>query len=131
MPTLRILIADDHEAVRTLLRDIVESVPGWEVCAEAVNGEEAIAFSRELKPDVVILDLLMPGQSGLEATREIVKFAPDISVLLTTLYDFPALVEQARDAGAAGYFIKSESHHHLTVAVDNTIMSKPFYIGRP
>ncbi|HEY2460977.1 MAG TPA: response regulator transcription factor [Candidatus Acidoferrum sp.] len=127
---LRILLADDHPAMRVLLRDIVETIPDWQVCGEARDGEEAIASARALLPDVIVMDLMMPRRNGLEAAREITAFAPGTRVLITTLYDFRGLVDEAKKVGARGCFLKSESHQHLVPAVEATANRDNFYAER-
>ena len=95
MPDLRILIADDHEIVRQGLRSLVESHPGLEVCGEAVDGWDSAHKARELKPDVVALDIGMPNRNGLDATREILRDNPKTKVLFLTIYDTEQAVKTA------------------------------------
>ena len=116
---LRILIADDHAAVRKSIRAVVESHPGWALCAEATNGREAVEQSRRLKPDVVLLDMAMPELNGLQATRQIVKEAPDTQVLLLTLHESNELVDEALRAGAQGVVLKSGADGALTKAIES------------
>jgi CheY-like chemotaxis protein len=103
----RILIADDHAAVRRSLRSLLESHPDWELCGEATNGREAVELALRLEPDVVLLDMTMPELNGLEATRRILKAAPDTHVLLLTMYESEELTEEALRAGAQGVILKS------------------------
>lgn len=117
MEQLRILIADDHPTVRLLMRTIVESVPDWRVCGEASNGLAAVQMSGRLRPDVVVMDMMMPDVSGLEATRRILYKNAEDRVVLTTLHDDPFFVNEARRAGACGCFLKLESGRHLIPAV--------------
>jgi len=114
---LRILIADDHPAVRMLLRNILESVPGWTVCGEAQNGASAIALAGSLRPDVIVMDLMMPETSGLEATREMLRANREARIVLTTLHEIPTFADEAQRAGACGCFFKTESGRHLIPAV--------------
>lgn len=96
----RILIADDDSAIRGLVRRIVEEHANWEVCGEAINGEEAVTKTRELAPDVVILDLAMPEKNGFQAAREIAKNSPRMPMMLLTVQDAsPELDKEARRAG--------------------------------
>jgi two-component system, NarL family, response regulator LiaR len=83
MEALRILIADDHPAVRILLRNILETVPRWKVCGEAENGNSAVALATSLRPDIIVMDLVMPEINGLEATRQVLKFNQKARVILT------------------------------------------------
>jgi CheY-like chemotaxis protein len=109
MAALRILIADDHPAVRRSIRSLLESHPAWELCGEATNGREAVEQTRRLKPDVVLLDMTMPELNGFEATREIVKEAPDTHVLLLTMYESEELTQEALRAGAQAVVLKSSA----------------------
>ena len=127
MENLRILIADDHSAVRILLRNILESVPDWSVCGEAENGKSAVALAGRLHPDVIVMDLVMPERNGLEATREMLRSDRQARVILTTLHEIPSFVDEARRVGACGCFFKTESGRHLIPAVRVASQRKPFF----
>ena len=127
MGNLRILIADDHPAVRILLRNILESVPDWSVCGEAENGKSAVALAGRLHPDVIVMDLVMPESNGLEATREMLRSDRQARVILTTLHEIPSFVDEARRVGACGCFFKAESGRHLIPAVRVASQRKPFF----
>jgi len=127
MGNLRILIADDHAAVRILLRNILESVPDWRVCGEAENGKSAVALAGRLHPDVIVMDLVMPESNGLEATREVLRSDRQARVILTTLHEIPTFVDEARRVGACGCFFKTESGRHLIPAVRVAAQRKPFF----
>ncbi len=127
MGNLRILIADDHSAVRILLRNILESVPDWRVCGEAENGKSAVALAGRLHPDVIVMDLVMPEGNGLEATREVLRSDRQARVILTTLHEIPSFVDEARRVGACGCFFKTESGRHLIPAVRVASQRKPFF----
>ena len=127
MGNLRILIADDHPAVRILLRNILESVPDWRVCGEAENGRSAVALAGRLHPDVIVMDLVMPEGNGLEATREVLRSDRQARVILTTLHEIPSFVDEARRVGACGCFFKTESGRHLIPAVRVASQRKPFF----
>ena len=127
MGNLRILIADDHSAVRILLRNILESVPDWSVCGEAENGKSAVALAGRLHPDVIVMDLVMPESNGLEATREVLRSDRQARVILTTLHEIPSFVDEARRVGACGCFFKTESGRHLIPAVRVASQRKPFF----
>ena len=114
---MRVLIADDHGVVRRGLRALLDSLPQWEVCGEASGGLEAVAKANELLPDLVIMDISMPGTSGLEATRQILAAQPRVAVLIVTVHDSKQLVSAARDAGARGYVLKSGPEAHLLEAL--------------
>jgi two-component system, NarL family, response regulator NreC len=127
MGNLRILIVDDHPAVRILLRNILESVPDWRVCGEAENGKSAVALAGRLRPDVIVMDLVMPESNGLEATREMLRSDRQARVILTTLHEIPSFVDEARRVGACGCFFKTESGRHLIPAVRVASQRKPFF----
>src|SRR5690242_2798744 len=82
MPTLRVLLADDHESVRRSLRTLIESHPGWEICAEAVDGRDALKKIKRLQPDLVVLDVGMPYLSGLEVARDVKRNGPQTKILI-------------------------------------------------
>jgi len=126
MRALRILIADDHQSVRVLLRNILESVPNWKVCGEVSNGTAVITSAQTLRPDVIVMDLVMPECNGLEATRELLRSEPEARVVLTTLHEFPSFAEEARRVGACGCFFKAESGRQLIPAVRAAAERKPF-----
>lgn len=127
MAALRILIADDHAPVRMLLKNILESVPGWRVCGEAGDGLSAIRMVTQLRPDVVVMDLGMPDVNGLEASRQMLRLNKRVRIVLTTLHEYPAFVDAARRAGACGCFLKIESGRHLIPAVRVASQSKKFF----
>jgi DNA-binding NarL/FixJ family response regulator len=124
---LRILIVDDQSLVRGAVRVLLESHPGWRVCGEAADGLEAIDKTRELHPDVVVMDLSMPNMSGLEATREIHSSFPKTQILILTLHYFPHLAKVVQRAGAQGCVLKSDSSRYLIPAVASLSKSQPFF----
>ncbi|MGF9761866.1 response regulator transcription factor [Microvirga sp. 0TCS3.31] len=113
----RILIADDHQVVRSGLRMVLEAQPGFEVVGEAANGSEAIASALATRPDVVILDYSMPVRNGVEATREIRTRLPRTEVLIFTMHDSQEVIEDILAAGARGYLLKADANDHLITAV--------------
>src|SRR5205814_5827489 len=117
MGTFRILIADDHEVVRKGLMALLQSQHDWQVCGEAGDGREAVEKAQQLKPDVVILDIGMPGLNGLEATRQILKSNPQARVLILTLPDSDPGVRGALNAGHRGCLSKSDAARDLVAAV--------------
>jgi len=126
MKEARILVADDHEIVRHGLRRLLEAQPGWKVCAEAGSGREAVAKSRQLKPDVVVMDFGMPEMNGTEAARRILKECPTAEVLILTMHDTELLVREVLSAGARGYVLKSDATRDLVMAVQTLLAHKPF-----
>ena len=127
MEHLRILIVDDHEVVRSLLRHLLEAENGWEVCGEASDGNEAVERSRALHPDIVVMDAVMPRCNGFDATREIVRSTPEIPVVITTLYEYPEILRQAQSAGALGCVGKSKTTRQLIHAVKSAVGHQPFF----
>lgn len=105
--TTRILIADDNSPVRSGLRHLLENQPNWRVCGEAVDGVDAIVKSRELNPDLIVLDFIMPRANGLEAAIEITKTQPTVPILLCSMYLSAPLLEQARRVGIRGAVSKT------------------------
>jgi DNA-binding NarL/FixJ family response regulator len=114
--TIKVLVVDDHHVVREGLRRILEMEKGIKVVGEAINGEEAITKAVLLSPDVIIMDLKMPGMDGIVTTREIKKKLPNVNVLILTLYaeDF---VKQAIEAGVSGYLLKDSDCEQITKAI--------------
>ena len=115
-PTIKVLIVDDHQVVREGLRRILENDDEIEVVGEARTGEEAIVKAVSLVPDVIIMDLKMPGIDGIMATHEIKQRMPDINILVLTLYaeDF---INQAVEAGVSGYLLKDSDSEQITKAI--------------
>jgi DNA-binding NarL/FixJ family response regulator len=123
----RILLADDHDVVRRGMQALlVEAHPEWQVCAEATNGREAVSLATRHKPDVVVLDLSMPGLNGLEATRQIRRDLPGTEVLIFTLHDGEQIVRDVLSAGARGYVVKSEDTLCLISAIEALARHKPY-----
>src|SRR5688572_13966005 len=115
--TTRILLADDHEAVRAALRAVLEAEAGFDVVAEAADGLAAVRLVTELSPDVVVMDLRMPGLGGVEATRQAVAAAPAVRVVVISAYADGHTARQALAAGAAGYVLKDHAFEELAAAV--------------
>jgi DNA-binding NarL/FixJ family response regulator len=103
---MKVLVVDDHEVVRQGIKMVLETDPELEVVGEAASGEDAIDRVRELRPNVVVMDIGMPGLSGFEATRRIRQSNPDVQVLALTVHDSEAYVFQMLQAGATGYIVK-------------------------
>jgi two-component system, NarL family, response regulator NreC len=121
----RILIADGSEIVRKLLKLLIESHEDWSVCAEAVNGAEAVRKAQELKPDVVILDLAMDGLNGLQAAREISGFLPSVPILLHTVNNIPAVVAEAKKFGIRRVVGKGQDGDFLIEAIEAELDARP------
>lgn len=129
MPSKRILIADDHEVVRSGLRSILQMHEGWEVVAEADNGKDAIALIVEKQPDVAIIDYSLPLINGVEVTRSVKARQLDTQILIFTMHDNDALVRESFRAGARAFLLKSEAKRQLTAAVEALLAHKPYFTG--
>jgi DNA-binding NarL/FixJ family response regulator len=114
--TPRVLIADDQNLIRTGFR-LILNARGIEVVGEAADGAEAVTLARELRPDVVLMDIRMPNMDGLEATRRILEHAPDVRVLMLTTFDLDRYVYTALSVGASGFLLKDVTPEHLAAAV--------------
>ncbi len=114
---IRILLADDHPVVRHGLKTLLEGQSGWEVVGEASDGLEAVDKADRLQPDVLVLDVTMPGMNGLEACRLLRQRTPDVEILFVTQHDSPQMMREALDAGARGYVVKSNAARDLLEAV--------------
>ena len=117
----RLLIADDHALVREGLRTMLSGEDGIQVVAEANNGQEALSMCRDLRPDLVLMDVRMPVMDGLEATRRIKEEMPQTSVVMVTMHENPDYLFEAVKAGAAGYVLKDASGERLLGAVRRTL----------
>jgi DNA-binding NarL/FixJ family response regulator len=126
----RILIADDHDVVRSGLRQILEDQPNWEVVAEASDGKDAILKATQTKPDVAVLDYSLPLVNGLEVTRQIRARLPKTEVLIFTMHDNETLIQELLKAGARGYLLKSDARRHLIGAIESLAVHKPFFTAK-
>ena len=127
MPGLRILVVDDHEAVRKGVCSILSSHAGLEVCGEAVDGNDAVAKASSLRPDVIVMDISMPHMDGLSASRQILKNHPEIAVIVLSMHDSRQSVETARQAGAKGYVTKSQAASALLDGVIAIAKGQTFF----
>src|SRR5580704_8569882 len=127
---LRILIADDHEVVRRGLCTLLQSHDGWEICGEATDGRVAVEKAKELKPDVVIVDIGMPSLNGLAATRQLVQQDPHCKVIVLTITDSDQVIREALDAGARGFVLKSDAARDLVSAVEALQLNRMFFTPR-
>ncbi|RME85107.1 MAG: DNA-binding response regulator, partial [Caldilineae bacterium] len=114
---IRILIADDHGVLRAGLRALLNAEPDVEVVGEAADGHEVLHLAQELTPDVVLLDISMPGPGGIEVTRQVKQALPDTRVLILTVHEDESLLREAIQAGAAGYIIKRAVESELINAI--------------
>jgi DNA-binding NarL/FixJ family response regulator len=127
---LRILIADDHELVRRGLIALLQAHEGWEICGEATDGREAVEKAKQLKPDVVILDVGMPNLNGLAATRQLSRQDPHCKIIVLTITDTDQIVQEALDAGARGFVLKSDAARDLVSAVEALQRNRMFLTPR-
>jgi DNA-binding NarL/FixJ family response regulator len=114
---IRVLLADDHSLVRKGFRRLLEDEPGIQVVGEACNGVEAVELARALRPDVIVMDMSMPGLNGTQATIEILKLLPGVGVVILSMYEEANYVRNAMKAGARGYLLKNASEVDLAAAV--------------
>lgn len=127
MTAFRILVADDHEIVRHGISSLLANRTGWEVCAVVENGREAVEKAKELRPDLVILDLHMPSLNGLEATRQILRENPRQRILVLTISDSEQMILELLQVGAKGYVLKSDAATDLIKAVEALQLNRTFF----
>jgi DNA-binding NarL/FixJ family response regulator len=127
---VRLLIADNHDVVRSGLRSFLEDHEGWSVVAEAADGKQAIAKSISEKPDIAILDYSLPLINGLGVTRQIRLCAPTVEVMIFTVHDNEYLLRELIGAGARGYLNKSDEQNYLFAAVEALMAHRPFFTGK-
>jgi DNA-binding NarL/FixJ family response regulator len=125
---LRILIADDHPLLRRGLRDFLEAHPGWQVCGEAVDGREAVLLAEQLKPDVAVVDLIMPELNGIEATRRIRAVSPATAVLLLAGTSSERIEEESISAGARGFLLKSNAAERIVAAIEALVKGETYFV---
>jgi DNA-binding NarL/FixJ family response regulator len=123
----RFLVVDDHAFARKFIRDLIEGESGWEVCGEAVDGQEAVEQFKLLKPDLIILDIQMPLMNGFQATREILLVAPKMKVLIISFEESTHFSRAAEQAGAQGYVSKSEAAGNLIPAVNALLTNGTYF----
>jgi DNA-binding NarL/FixJ family response regulator len=114
---LQVLVADDHPLFRDGLRTLLASAPDAELVGEATTGEEAVSLAAKLQPDVILMDVQMPGMGGIEATRRIVRDSAQVRVLVVTMFDDDGTVFQAMRAGARGYVLKGANYDEMLRAI--------------
>jgi DNA-binding NarL/FixJ family response regulator len=124
---LNILIADDHALLRMGLRDLLETHPGWRVCAEALDGRQAVQLAEQLHPEVAVVDLLMPVLNGIEATRQIHKVSPPTSVLVLAGTYSEQIEDESISAGARGFVLKSNSEDRVIQAIESLARRETFF----
>ena len=125
-PEITVLLADDHEVVREGLRLALLRSPHIRVVGEAPDGETAVSLAERRLPDVIVMDLRMPGMDGIEATEEIVRRVPDAKVLIFTAYSERALLQRGLESGARGYILKEAPHETLLRAIEKVAAGETF-----
>jgi DNA-binding NarL/FixJ family response regulator len=126
----RIVIVDDHEIVREGIRGLIgKSRPEWEICGEATNGKDAIEVCRTLKPDVMILDITMPGMSGLEAASRMAQMGLGCRLLMFTMHESERLTNDVRESGAQGLVLKTRAASDLIRAIDCLLVGGTFFVS--
>ena len=126
MGRIRVLLADDHVVLRAGLRMLINAQPDMEVVAEASNGEDAVRLAGEIRPDIVLMDITMPGAGGIEATARIRRECPVVRVLALTMHDDPAYLRSILAAGAAGYVVKRAADAELLSAIRATYRGETY-----
>jgi DNA-binding NarL/FixJ family response regulator len=121
------LVADDHEVVRKGVTQILSSQPDFEVICEVQTGRAAVTEALRLKPDVLVMDVMMPDLNGLEATRQIMKSVPHAQVLILSMHESEELVREVLASGARGYVLKSDAGRELVSAVSALSQKRPFF----
>ncbi len=130
MSAFRILLADDHPIFRFGLCSMLRSHPGWEVCGEAANGREAVEKCKQIKPDLLILDICLPELNGLEAARQILKNNPDQAILVLTAVDSEHVIRECLEAGIRGWVFKSDAPEDLMSAVQAMQRQRTIFSSR-
>ena len=130
MKPVRILIADDHELIRRGIAAQLARNPAWTVVAEAATGGEAVEQALRLKPDLIVLDLTMPGLNGLSAARRILAADPAARILILTMHESQQLVREVLAAGARGYVLKSDAGRTLVAALEALLEDRPFFTSK-
>ena len=129
-PRVRVLVADDHEVMRMGIRNLLEVQPGWSVCAEATNGQEAVEKTLQFRPDVIIMDITMPVMNGLEAASQITKAEPRIPVILFSLHMSEDIYRHFKTDGIRGAVAKGDAARDLVLAVETVLGGGTFFPGQ-
>ncbi len=127
---LRVLVVDDHVVVRQGLRALLETRPEWEVCGEAATGREALRKAQKLKPDIMILDIAIPGLSGLEVARRLRNAKLGTQILVLTIHESEELISEVLKVGARGFVLKSDAGRDLITAIEALSQHKPYFTSK-
>jgi DNA-binding NarL/FixJ family response regulator len=128
-PNIKVFLVDDHEIFRNGLKQLVDSEPDMEVVGEAGDGETALDTLRSLRPDVIIMDIRMPGINGVETSQVLLKREPQARIVFFSLYDNPDYVAKALEMGASGYILKDTSNKIFLSAIRTVYNGKFYFIG--
>ena len=120
----QILLADDNQVILQLLRRLIESHAGWQVCGEAATGQEALAKAIELKPDLLVLDFAMPGLNGLQVAEQISRACPNLPIILHTIHDFPEMIAEAKRVGIREVVSKGDTAARLLDTMESLLPEK-------
>ena len=120
----QILLADDNQVILQLLRRLIESHAGWQVCGEAATGQEALARAIELKPDLLVLDFAMPGLNGLQVAEQISRACPNLPIILHTIHDFPEMIAEAKRVGIREVVSKGDTATRLLDTMESLLPEK-------
>lgn len=127
---IRVLIADDHAVVRQGIRTVLEEIPDLDIVAEAGNGDEALELVRQHEPDLLLLDVTMPGKTGLEVAKELREDGRELGILMLSMHDDPEYVLQAVRAGADGYVLKDVAPAELRAAIQSVHDGRAYFASR-
>jgi DNA-binding NarL/FixJ family response regulator len=120
----QILLADDNQVILHLLRRLIESHAGWQVCGQAATGQEALARAMELKPDLLVLDFAMPGLNGLQVAEQISRACPNLPIILHTIHDFPEMIAEAKRVGIREVVSKGDTAARLLDTMESLLPEK-------
>jgi DNA-binding NarL/FixJ family response regulator len=120
----QILLADDNQTILQLLRRLIESHAGWQICGEAATGQEALAKAIELKPDLLVLDFAMPGLNGLQVAEQISRACPNLPIILHTIHDFPEMIAEAKRVGIREVVSKGDTAARLLDTMESLLPEK-------
>jgi DNA-binding NarL/FixJ family response regulator len=126
LSTIRILVADDHEGWRREVRSLLQARPEWQVVAEAADGQEIVQRAKELKPDLILLDIGLPKLDGIEAARRIRQLSPNSKIIFLSMHNSPEVVQAGLSTGVRGYVRKTDVKRELWPAVDAVLRGKQF-----
>ena len=120
----QVLLVDDNKVILQLLRQLIESQAGWQVCGEASDGQQALAKAMELKPDLMVLDFAMPGLNGLQVAAEISRACPALPIILHTIHDFPEMISEAKKVGIREVVSKTDASARLLDVMEKILQEK-------